>query len=174
MFLSQLKVLILVKVFTYILHLWVLYGQRLSPQYLLKYKKDLQRWNRRKTKGLKETLKAYKTHPAWEERYLYCSCYNYAIAYSNVYRKTSTEVMRNIYGKLIHVYSVKTVKDYMKKNYTKKICYDITGRQNRLVLRHRFHLNYSTVEEYRDEEDGDPYRFPGELYVLEMWIRAIQ
>ena len=159
--------LVLAWILTWILERWMEQtGNGMSEDNIATYFETLREW---KTNYSMWDLESYRYHPAWRQRYLHCACYNYAVAHARVYGKP-VEMMTDREGGLVHVYNV-TKRKRLNRRYIK--CYDMDGTHSRYIIKKKYEIPHSRVHIY-DDEEFEPYRFRGELYMLERWIRAIQ
>lgn len=164
--LAHVMTLVMVWVWTWILHYWAMQeASRQPPEYWEDYGTDLCVWTQ--TYSIFD-LSSYKFHPSWRNRYLHCSCYNYAVAYARVFSR-QVEMMTNESGKMIHVYNV-TKRKYNDKKTIR--CIDMDGKHTRQKIKSKYGLTNWRVMPYHDDDDTrEPIRMWGEIFVLERFIR---
>ena len=139
---------------TILLHLWELCYHDNNDYY-----SRLKQWNKN---GYIFDLRYFSQHPAWIDRYMHCSCFQYAQAYHAIYGGTMEVVgfLENDIARMAHVY---VVDDF-------GYIHDFLGRTTKSSL---IRTEGMFVQDYQIKEWDSPFpsRIPGEVYVLKQCIR---
>lgn len=112
------------------------------------------------------SIDGFRYHPAWKERYLHDSCYNFAYAMNQVFG-LKMEIMDYHDGdtcnSMMHVYT-------LSPRQRKPTCIDISGNHTRTDIKEKYKINRCRYYEYKDEHWNLNDIFYMERDILKMWI----